>query len=170
MRALSSISHCVELSSGRAVSCQSSDDIHWFLVQQLAHIASEYPDSLPPDWPGLTIIEELTRPAAGLFIWAKTLIKFVHLGEPQEQLAQIHERDVGHGDMTVLYMQILDTSFKHPNPNFASWFCAVAGTIIVAKTPFSCGDFIHLLAVEPLSMSDTVLMGLWSVMDSGNIL
>ena len=72
--------------------------------------------------------------------------------------------------MAVLYMRILETLFKHPSANLAHWFRAVAGTIIMAKIPLSRKDFIHLLAVEPLSMLDTILMGLRSVMDNGDIL
>jgi hypothetical protein len=170
IRVLSPISHCIELSSGRTVSSQTSGDIHRFLTQQLSDIASGYPDSLSPEWPSSAIIEELTGRAAGLFVWAKTLVEFVHLGEPQEQLLQIRKGDVGYGDMAVLYTRILETSFKRPSANLAHWFRAVAGTIIAAKIPLSRKDFIHLLGVEPLSMLDTILMGLQSVMDNGDIL
>jgi hypothetical protein len=170
IRVLSPISYCIELTSGRTVSPQSSGDIRRFLTQQLSDIASGYPDSLPPEWPGSPVIEELTGRAAGLFVWAKTLVEFVHLGEPQEQLLQIRKGDIGYGDMTMLYTRILQTSFKHPSANLAHWFRVVAGTIIAVKIPLSRKDFIHLLGVEPLSMLDTILMGLQSVMDNGDIL
>jgi hypothetical protein len=140
------------------------------LSQRLAYIASGYPNSLPPDWPGSTVIKELTGQAAGLFIWAKTLVEFVHLGEPQEQLLHIQNGVIGEGDMAVLYRQILETSFKSPSPKLATWFCTIAGAIIVAKAPLSRQDIIHLLAIEPLSMLDNILMGLHSVMDSGDVL
>ncbi|PVF91095.1 hypothetical protein CPB86DRAFT_792287 [Serendipita vermifera] len=54
--------------------------------------------------------------AAGLFIWAKTIVWFINLGEPKEQLGQIMDgnsaREMDIGD---LYSRILHISFPKPS-------------------------------------------------------
>lgn len=76
-RALSGISHHIELRSGENVSPSSSGDIHSFLSREFGRIASNYPGSLPSSWPGAEAIKGFTKQSAGLFIYADTLIKFV---------------------------------------------------------------------------------------------
>jgi hypothetical protein len=168
IRVLSPLCRHVSLSSGTTVSLQTSSDIRRFLTQRFEEIAGGYEDSLPPQWPGSRVIEELTERSSGLFIWAKTFTEFTEQGDPQDQLMQIQNGDMGYGDLTMLYTRILDNSFRNPSPLLAEWFKKVAGTIILAKIPLTRNDFIHLFAIEHISMLDTVLKGLQSVMDSSD--
>lgn len=109
--ALSTVGHkLVEFLSGQMVNAQSSSDVRSFLEERFQAIASRYPDSLPLDWPGSHITMELAGRAAGLFIWAETVAKFVIRGEPQHQLRHILQGDVRNGDMAALYSRILHIS------------------------------------------------------------
>jgi Mrp family chromosome partitioning ATPase len=79
--------HRIILETGDLVSAQSNLDIQFFFEQRLAHIASRYPSL--HSWPGEPIIKQLTDRAAGLFIWAETVVRFLDQGRgfPDEQLA-----------------------------------------------------------------------------------
>ena len=165
-RALSAISQCVELDSGENVSASSSRDIHSFLRREFARIASKYPESLPPAWPGEEAIEGFTKRSAGLFIYADTLIKFVDEGQPKEQLESILSGPLHHGSITQLYRQILDVSFKDPSATVLEGFRKVTGTIILAKIPLRRQDIAHLLDMEPIAL-DHICRGLRSVLGTG---
>ena len=166
-RALSAISEHVELGSGESVSLSSSRDIHSFLRQEFAGIASKYQGSLSPTWPGMEAIECLTNRSAGLFIYADTLIKFVDEGQPDEQLKSILSGTLHHGSITELYSQVLNVSFKNPSEMVLEGFRKVTGTIILAKIPLGRQDILHLLDMTPVAL-DHICHGLRSVLGSGD--
>ena len=166
-RALSAISKHVELGSGKSVSLSSSRDIHSFLCQEFARIASKYQGSLSPTWPGIEAIECFTKRSAGLFIYADTLIKFVDEGEPDEQIESILSGTLHHGSITELYRQVLDVSFKNPSAMVLEGFRKVTGTIILAKIPLGRQDILHLLDMKPVAL-DHICSGLRSVLGSGD--
>ena len=166
-RALSAISKHVELGSGESVSPSSSRDIHSFLLQEFAGIASKYRGSLSPAWPGMEAIECLTNRSAGLFIYADTLIKFVDEGQPDEQLRSILSGTLHHGSITELYSQVLNVSFKNPSEMVLEGFRKVTGTIILAKIPLGRQNILHLLDMTPVAL-DHICLGLRSVLGSGD--
>ena len=166
-RALSAISHCVELDSGENVSPSSSCDVHSFLCRGFARIASKYQGSLSPTWPGMEAIEYFTKHSAGLFIYADTLIKFVDEGQPEEQLKSILSGPLRHGSITQLYRQILDVSFKNPSAMVLEGFRKVTGIIILAKIPLGRQDILHLLDMKPVAL-DHICHGLRSVLGTGD--
>jgi hypothetical protein len=168
-RALSAISHRIELDSGENVSPSSSRDIHSFLCREFARIANKYPGSLSPAWPGAEVIEGFTKRSAGLFIYADTLIKFVDEGQPEEQLESILLEPLHHGSLTQLYRQILGVSFKDPSATVLEGFRNVTGTIILARIPLRRQDIVHLLNVKPVAL-DHICQGLRSVLDTGDLL
>ncbi|KAJ3518014.1 hypothetical protein NLJ89_g134 [Agrocybe chaxingu] len=151
-RTLSPIAETLDLSSGTQVKGQASDDIHLFLKTRFAKITKGYPESLEPDWPGAEIIDELTNRAAGLFIWAKTLIGFVK-----------------EGDMALLYSRVLDNSFRLPSPSVLESFRAIAGAMVFARRPLTRSECIDILCVEP-SMLDFIRRGLQSVLNKEDVL
>jgi hypothetical protein len=170
IRAFSSVRHeSIPLLSGESVGIESSEDIRLFLKVRFARIAGGYPDSLPCTWPGPTIIDELTRRAAGLFIWASTVTEFVGRGEPEEQLGYIREGNIKDGDLTALYSRILEISFGRPSADVLNAFHIVAGAIILVKTPLRRADYLRLLPVKA-TMFDFICKGLQSVMISGDVL
>jgi hypothetical protein len=58
-------------------------DIAEYFRQRLASIAQ---NSELSDWPKPGVIEQLTRSAGGLFIWASTAVGFIEDGPPDERL------------------------------------------------------------------------------------
>jgi len=168
-RALSAISHRIELGSGEDVSPSSSRDIHSFLCREFARIANNYPGSLSSAWPGAEAIEAFTKRSAGLFIYADTLIKFVDEGQPEEQLESILSEPLHHGSLTQLYRQILGVSFNNPSSTVLEEFRNVTGTIILAKIPLRRQDIMHLLDVTPVALHH-IFRGLRSVLDTGALL
>jgi hypothetical protein len=73
----------------------ASDDIRLFLQTRFKEISERYP--LLSTWPGGLMIDRLTTRAAGLFIWAETLVRFVDNGEcfPKDQLDLVLQGDFG---------------------------------------------------------------------------
>ena len=166
-RVLTPISEVHDLSSGHEVNSHASNDIRLFLLSRFAKIVRRYSGSLPSDWPGAEVVDELTNRAAGLFIWAETLIQFVNEGEPNIQLRQILQDGVGLGDLALLYARVLEVSFRLSSSEVFSSFQAIAGTLIFAKRPMARSEYVELLSIEP-SMLDYVLKGLRSVMSQGD--
>jgi hypothetical protein len=168
-RLFSTVSHrLIEICAGRVVTSQSSDDVRSFFEDQFRRIAAPYTRFLPPDWPGPQTVLDLTKRAAGLFIWAKTVVKFVTRGGPDEQLRKILEGS-GTDGMASLYSWILNTSFPDPSEDFLETFSSLMGGIILAKAPLTIFSLMHLFALEG-SILEYICSGLQSVMDSEDIL
>jgi NACHT domain len=168
-RLFSTISHrLIEIHAGEVVATQSSDDVRSFFEGQFRQIAAQYASFLPADWPGSETILDLTKRAAGLFIWAKTVVKFVTRGGPDGQLRKILEGS-GTDGMASLYSWILHTSFPDPNEDFLQTFYSLMGGIILAKAPLTTSSVMHLLSLEG-PILEYICNGLQSVMDSEDIL
>jgi hypothetical protein len=155
--------HLLEVFAGQMVNEQSSKDITKFLTRQFEQIAEQYPNSLHPDWPGSQTIDLLTSRAAGLFIWADTVAKFVELGEPQEQLRVILNGN-GTDNMATLYSCILNTSFNKPSEAVKNAFRSIVGMMIFAKAPLSTSSIKRLLSLQGSEM-EHIFNGIQSVID-----
>jgi hypothetical protein len=143
---------------------QTYHDIRAYLASRFAHIARDYP-SLSSDWPGVPIIDELTEKAAGLFVWATTITRFIEQGDPVEQLDTFKTHIID-GDLYDLYKNILNTAFgPHLSAGLADGFKAITGAIILAKTPLPLKDFSPLLQIKPTRV-DFVRNALQSVLDT----
>jgi len=168
-RVLTPIAEVFDLSSGKNVKEQATEDIALFLKNRFLKIARSYPDSLDSDWPGDMIREELTRRTAGLFIWAQTLMTIIDEEEPQSQLDQVLRGAIGLGDMGDLYTRVLEISFGLPGAPVTEAFQTIVGSLVVAKRPLSRAEIIDLHAIEP-SMLDYVRKGLRCVLEDSNSL
>jgi NACHT domain len=155
----------IEISAGQRVEAQSSQDIQTFITSQLQElVVDQYEDTLPPGWPGPQIVEDLADKAAGLFIWAQTVTKFISLGEPQQRLNLVLEGS-GTGDMNTLYSQILSTAFGHANKEEIDNFRRVLGTVILAKEPLAFLSLRLLLSLEATAVKQ-ICNGLQSILES----
>jgi hypothetical protein len=145
----------VVLETGSHVTSMASDDIRLFLRTRFGEISERY--DWPSTWPGESMIEKLTRRAAGLFIWAETLVCFVDNGKcfPKHQLDLVLQGDFGkEGDaVNGLYRRILDVSFEDSDPRVVDAFLAIVGTIVLAKVPISRADVASFL-ILPVEESD----------------
>jgi hypothetical protein len=106
----------IVISTGEDVDTHSSNDIRTFLKHEFRTITSRYSKSLNAEWPGESTIDTLANRAAGLFIWAKTVIRFINMGLPKGQLKLILEGS-GLGGMADLYSRLLEIAFPNPSGN-----------------------------------------------------
>jgi len=164
-RAESDIKRCldactlhIELKTGTLVNKETSDDVCKFLTGELARIAEGY-SSLPAKWPGGAVIKQLTDQAAGLFIWASTVTRFMEDGSPIGQLSMILDGGFGLGDIDALYTTILNNAFKGSGVDSAK---AVLGAIVLTKMPCDEHNLQKLLG-EPSDIIEFVLQKAQSV-------
>ena len=141
-RCLDDISQHIILETGDKVTSQTSHDIQHFLEYHFSTIAMSYHPKLST-WPEPASIAQLTKQAAGLFIWAETVIRFMKQGVPTKQLSLILNGNLATGDIDSLYLTILQTSFKDDSTLEA--FNVVVGCIILARLPLTCHDLEKLL-------------------------
>ena len=150
-----------------------SNDIRLFLETRFADIQERFP-SLPYAWPGNATIERLMTRAAGLFIWAETVMKFVEDEEsnPEIRLDLVLAENMGEGarNIDALYSQILTASFGRSDDTTVEVFRAVVGAIILAKTPIHRGDLNYYLSRRVNETQiDLVLYKLASVISIGKL-
>jgi hypothetical protein len=156
------------LPTGQLVEPHTTNDIFLFFQKRLAEIADDYPDSLQRTWPGASTLEELSRRAAGLFIWADTVVKLVSEGAPDDQLSLVLEGSAQGVDINTLYCQILDRSLGSAGPGVLDAFKAVMGSIILAKTPLGRSDLKYFLSgIAKDALVDWILNKLSSVLSTG---
>ncbi|KAF9056016.1 WD40-repeat-containing domain protein [Panaeolus papilionaceus] len=169
VRALNPISEPMDLSSGHHVKSQASADIKLYLTAQFGALSQDYTESLPPDWPGDAVIDEFANRAAGLFIWAKTLVQVIREGEPNSQMRQLLHDGIGLGDVSLLYARVLSRSFRVPSPDVLESFQRVVGAMVFAKQPLSRHEFAVLFNIEA-SMMDFLRKGLRPVIDDVDVM
>ncbi|PNP76224.1 hypothetical protein FNYG_10433 [Fusarium nygamai] len=112
---------------------------------------------LPSDWPGHQMLQDLTRMAVPLFIFAATVCRFISDRRwiPQTQLRKVLNRgNQSHGshlDQTygpVLRSQIADVS-KDDREQIIKSFRAIVGSIVTFASPLSVTSLSRLLNVSP---------------------
>ena len=139
----------IVLDTGDLVSSDANSDVQTFFEKRFADVAASYP-SLSQTWPGNSIIVQLTAYAAGLFIWADTVIRFVEQGVANEQLDLLLTSGFREGGDRVdaLYGQILDLSFRDCKANIHERFRTVVGAIVLAKAPLRRIDLKRFVGTE----------------------
>ena len=138
-------------------------DIKLFFRTQLAEIAKAQSDcDFTEDWPSPLDINVLCGKAAGFFIYASTVVKFVTFRHrtPTEQLEQIisspqnttHE---GRSGIDLLYSQILeqavvDVDTDDDDDEIHRRFKAVVGTVVLVFNPLSVRALSDLLKMSSI--------------------
>ena len=132
------------------------NDIKLFLRAQFIGIAKNRSDcNFEEDWPGPPTIDILRKKAAGFFIYASTVIKFVSSPShpPDERLALIvslpqdtsHEGKLG---IDLLYTQVLEQAFHDVDPHdhkLYSHLKSVVGAVLLTFNPLSINTLSDLL-------------------------
>jgi hypothetical protein len=149
-------------------------DIKLFFRTQLADIAKTRSDcDFTQDWPNPSDIETLCKKAAGLFIYASTVVKYVALVHrtPTEQLERIISLPQstayeGRSGTDLLYTQILeqaaaDMGADEDDKEIHSRFKAVVGAILLVFNPLSVRALSDLLRMKNIS---TTLRSLHSLL------
>jgi hypothetical protein len=144
-------------------------DIKLFLRTRLTEIAKHRSNwDLTEDWPSPSDINTLCEKAAGLFIYASTVVKFAaprHF-QPQKRLSLIisppqnitHEGKLG---IDLLYTQVLAQAFCDmdlDDREFYQNFRSVAGAVLLVFNPLSMRDLSNLFIDlgTPSDISNTV--------------
>jgi len=147
-------------------------DIKLFFRTQFTDIAETRSDcSFTKDWPDPSDINILCKKAAGLFIYASTVVKFVAFKTctPTEQLDRIvslpqdttHE---GRSGLDFLYTQVLEQAVDDMdagNEEVYSCFRTVVGAVLLVFNPLSATALSNLLRVSGIS---TTLRSLHSLL------
>jgi hypothetical protein len=144
------------ISTGEDVDTHSSNDIREYLKHEFRIITSRYSMSLDAEWPGEPTINMLTNRAAGLFIWAKTVIRFINMGPPKTQLKLISEGS-GLRSMANLYSRLLDLAFPEQAVETIHAVRFILATIILAKRPLPTSAMVKLLNIEEDVMDDVCI-------------
>jgi hypothetical protein len=158
----------IPLETGDLTSHESNIDIYRFFECRFAEIASNYPSL--QSWPGSSIIKQLTDRAAGLFVWADTVMRYLEQGLPKMRLKHILKGSIhGEGDaVDQLYQQILRLSFI--GAEVLDVYRRTVGAIVLARRPLRRVDLIHFLGQpEDESSIDFVLNKLSSVISIHNV-
>ncbi|KDQ51816.1 hypothetical protein JAAARDRAFT_704052 [Jaapia argillacea MUCL 33604] len=136
----------IELFTGRTVSQESASDIHLYLRNSFKAVRELY-SYLSTEWPGQETLMSLTDTAAGLFIWAKTIVDLVEQGEPLAQLKLIISGQLARGSIDDLYCLILKTAFPTPALEIQITIKMITGAIVAAKTLLSSYDILQLCSL-----------------------
>jgi hypothetical protein len=151
------------LPTGDDVSADTNRDLRRFFEERFAELGG----SLFPKWPGEQTIQKLTTRAAGLFIWAETVMRLVEQGLPSEQLQLVLSGNLGEGNPLVkLYRQILDISFQNANGRTLEVYKLTITAIVLAKIPLHY-DNLHFFVSEDKLSVKFVLDKLSSVISIG---
>lgn len=130
-------------------------DIRLYLKTRLTGIAAKRSNvELDHEWPEDHEIDELTKKAGGLFIFASTAVKFIDSKNhvPQDRLRTIltnaegfkHE---GSSGLDALYLHILKSSFSEEDDAFLSTLRSILGLLVVACDLLSIaviGEFLDI--------------------------
>jgi len=132
------------------------NDIKLYLKTRFIEIAENRHDcGLTEDWPGPHNIDILCKKAAGFFIYASTVVKFVSSRHypPDERLALIISlsQDTSHegkSGIDLLYNQVLEEAFHDVDSydhELYSHFKSVVGAVILIFYPLSIKTLSDLL-------------------------
>jgi len=149
-----------------------NSDIKLYFQTRLTDLAKERSDcDLGEGWPSSSEIRILCKKAAGFFIYASTVVKFVMSKSrmPNEQLNLItslpqstsHE---GRSGIDVLYIQVLKQAVDDVDADdeeFHLHFRTVVGAVLLVLNPLSVKVFSDLLRVSGIS---TALRSLHSLL------
>jgi len=137
-------------------------DIKLFFQTQLASIVENRSDfDLTEDWPSPSDIDVLCKKAAGFFIYASTVVKFVgsEIDPPTERLSLITslpESTIKEGPSGVdqLYTKVLQQAFH--NRQQYPYFQTVVGTILLILNPLSTKGLSELLGYSIQRIHSTI--------------
>ena len=147
-------------------------DIRFFFQTQLTSIAKNRSDfDLTEVWPSPADLNTLCEKAAGLFVYASTVVKFVASKnhQPTEQLATIvtlqqNTVQEGKSGLDQLYDEVLQMAFLHEQADdgrFYTWLRSVVGAVVLVFNPLSITALSSILGI-PKSKVSTALRSLHS--------
>ncbi len=179
-KALGEVSHHIDLTTGDDVSEDSKRDVGVFFTKKFGEIREDF-GSLS-DWPREEVIKVMMDFAAGLFIWADMVIKFVGhhaVGcNPVKRLEDVisdikpdalnninapKELD-GRNQVDRLYARIVFEGFRHSTPGEREMAKRILATIMLVKEPLRICDLVEVLSTETSNSSEDILASIKSTL------
>jgi hypothetical protein len=147
-------------------------DIRLYFKIELAAVVKHRSDcDLSEGWPSPADLDKLCVKAAGLFIYASTVVRFVGSKDhqPSERLTDIISLpqstiEEGRSGLDQLYTQVLQQAFlkiRASDGKFYSRFRSVVGAVLLVSNPLSVDTLSHLLGTSDIS---TALRSLHSLL------
>jgi len=142
-------------------------DIELFFRTRLASLVKNRSDlDLTDDWPSSSDTEVLCKKAAGFFIYASTVVKFIGFGidPPTERLALITSlpestTEEGRSGVDQLYTKVLQQAFfpiHTDNSQGYLRFRTVVGTVLLIFNPLSIKGLSELLECDTHQIRSTI--------------
>jgi len=142
-------------------------DIKLLFQTQLASLAKDRSDlDLTEDWPSSSDIDILCKKAAGFFIYASTVVKFVasEIDPPTERLFLITSLpqstiEEGKSGVDELYTKVLQQAFSNvhrENSQQCLRFQTVVGTVLLIFNPLSIKALSELLGLNTQHIHSTI--------------
>jgi hypothetical protein len=163
------VCHSIVLDAGDLARAEAENDVRIFIKTRFAAIAVRN-ISLSPTWPGEAIIKQLTSRAAGLFVWADTVMRFVEQGIPNKRLNSILHDRFSYGDERLdgLYRHVMNLSFSDATDDELEIYRLVIGAVVLARVPLRLRDIRYFLCREEEEASITfIFQKLSSVISTG---
>ena len=142
-------------------------DIGLFFQTQLANLSRDRSDfDLTEDWPSPSDVKILCKKAAGFFIYASTVVKFVTsesdpLPERLALITSLPESTVEEGKSGVdqLYTAVLQQAFSHThtdNHQKYHHFQTIVGTVLLLFNPLSIKGLSELMGYSTQRIRSTI--------------
>jgi hypothetical protein len=159
--------HHVKLYTGdqAKLDAQTLVDMQLFFQKGFHELAKKLP-RLEFGWPGSSLMNELISKAAGLFIWAVTVVRLLNAdAEPSELLDDILSGSNDETTLDDLYIKVIHHAFgTKPSSRTVQSFQKIVGAIIVTKVPLNRLSLQKLLCIPEKNNSvDFILNHLSSV-------
>jgi len=143
------------------------NDIRRFFQTKLANLAENRSDcDSTADWPSLSDIEILCKKAAGFFIYASTVVKFINsrTDSPTRRLSLITSLpqstiEEGRSGIDQLYIKVLEQAFCDVHPDNSQdyfHFQAVVGVVLLIFNPLSIKALAELLGCDTYHIHSTI--------------
>ncbi|KZP34597.1 hypothetical protein FIBSPDRAFT_11673 [Athelia psychrophila] len=129
----------------------SSADVLLYIQHEMAQIYSSrhLHAELPPGWPGLIAVQRLTAFADGLFIWAATAMKLLHLtDDPVEWLSSLLAEDRQAFSLDELYKTALLSASEWGPGKVTNAVRQVLAVIVIGRIPLTDAAISELLGFE----------------------
>jgi len=142
-------------------------DIKLFFRVQLTRLAKNRSDcDVTEVWPNPSDIEILCKKAAGFFIYASTVVKFIasENNPPAKRLALITSlpestAEEGKSGIDQLYTKVLEHAFHNiqtDNSHHPSYFQVAVGTVVLIFNPLSIKGLSELLGYDTSDIRSTI--------------
>ena len=141
----------------------NENDIHSFLCKEMVTIRQRHKVfRLASDWPGDSIIRDLTVRSAGLFIWASMAVNFIAQGyDPRDRLETLLSANPYQKPETaldILYETALNAASKWNDETFVAHFNAVMSVVLAGQIPISDEMIDTILSVDGRRPSTFLLL------------